>query len=211
MKRNKTLNRHSMKIVLARHGETVFNRDRIIMGRSDADLTEYGIRVAKDVAGLVAKEQIEAAFCSPLPRALRSARIYTNDIGVSLSVQEAMAELACGEWEGMSKLAVKPDPHLIRDSWDDRPPGGESYRDAENRVGLFIDQIRHEIADSRLLIVGHAGINRVFLRLWLGLAPEDAIKIRCPHDTIFILDGGSKVRANSVSMGTFDGLLMDRK
>lgn len=211
LQRNKTLNKQITKVVLARHGETVFNRNRIIMGRADSDLTEDGIRVAADVAGLVARENIQAAFCSPLPRAFRSARIYTKDLSVSLDTQEAMAELACGEWEGVSKVDVKPDPHLIRETWDDRPPGGESYRDAENRVGLFIDTIRHEIVQSRILIVGHAGVNRVFLRLWLGLAADEAINIRCPHDMIFILNGESEVRAESVSLGTIDGLPIDKR
>jgi broad specificity phosphatase PhoE len=161
------------------------------------------------VAGLVADERIDAAFSSPLGRALASARIYTEHSGLSIVTQEAMAELACGKWEGVSKLEVKPDPHLIRDTLDDRPPEGESYRDAENRVGPFIDKIRHELSFDHILVVGHAGVNRVVLRLWLDLEPEDAIRIRCPHDAIFILDSDPKVRAKSVTGGTFDGLLID--
>jgi broad specificity phosphatase PhoE len=209
MKGKTTLNRSHTRVILARHGETVFNRNRIIMGRADSDLTEDGIRIAMDVAGLIADEHIDAAFASPLPRAFRSARLYTKDKGLSIETQDSMAELACGEWEGVSKLDVKPDPRLIRESWDDRPPGGESYRDAENRVSLFIDKIRQDMTYDHILVVGHAGVNRVFLRLWLELKPEDAIRIRCPHDTIFILDSEPRVRTRSVSGHTTEDLLID--
>lgn len=177
------------------------------MGHADSQLTEDGIRVAEQVARLVADEDIEAAFCSPLGRAQASARIYTQHTGLSIVTHDAMAELACGEWEGRHKLDVKPDPSFIRDTWDDRPPAGESYRDAEGRVGLFIDKIRDEVSLNHILVVGHAGVNRVFLRLWLGLDPEEALWIRCPHDAIFVLDGQNNVQAKSVSEGTITGLL----
>ena len=129
---------------------------------------------------------------------LRSARIYTQKAPIAINTRDAMAELACGEWEGRSKVEVKPDPGLIRDTWDDRPPGGESYRDAEQRVGSFIREIRDQTSFRRILVVGHAGVNRVFLRLWLGLQPQEAVKIRCPHDAVFV---SGKRRRSSRQIG----------
>ncbi len=196
-----------MKVVLARHGETVFNCNRIIMGHEDSELTQDGIRIATGVARLVEAEAIDGAFSSPLGRALTSARIYTQDIPVPIVTRDAMAELACGDWEGRSKVEVKPDPFLIRDTWDDRPPGGESYRDAEQRVGSFIREIRAQTALTRILVVGHAGVNRVFLRLWLDLQPERALHLRCPHDTVFVLGNEGEVFSKSLSEGVIKGLL----
>jgi len=179
------------------------------MGHADSDLTQEGIVIATDVARLVEEEDIDAAFSSPLGRALASARIYTQKIPIAIITRDAMAELACGEWEGRSKVEVKRDPGLIRDTWDDRPPGGESYRDAERRVGPFIREIRAQTSFNRVLVVGHAGVNRVFLRLWLGLRPEEAMKIRCPHDAVFVLDHEGEVLAKSLSEGVVTGLLPD--
>jgi broad specificity phosphatase PhoE len=205
------LNHRVTKVVLARHGETEFNRNRIIMGRADSALTQDGIRIAAKMAPLVEEEGIDAAFSSPLGRALASARIYAQKSGLPLNIRDAMAELACGEWEGRSKVEVRADPLLIRDAWDDRPPGGESYRDAEYRVGEFIREIRDQSSFNCILVVGHAGVNRVFLRLWLGLQPEEAVKLRCPHDAVFILGSERQVRAKSLSEGVFNGLLIDPK
>ena len=69
-----------------------------------------------------------------------------------------------------------------------RPPAGESYEDAEERITSFIEEMCSETAPERILVVSHAGAIRVFLKLWLGLDPAVAIKIDCPHDTIFILN-----------------------
>ncbi|HTY24657.1 MAG TPA: histidine phosphatase family protein, partial [Desulfomonilaceae bacterium] len=58
------------KIVLARHGQTLFNRDGLIMGRSDSPLTSDGIRMAKELARIVQAEDVQAVYCSPLGRAV---------------------------------------------------------------------------------------------------------------------------------------------
>ena len=87
------------KIVLARHGQTIFNRDGFIMGRSDSPLTPEGISAAKQVARLIEEQKIRTVFCSPLGRARMSTDIYTERMGLPILVRDAMAELACGEWE----------------------------------------------------------------------------------------------------------------
>ena len=70
------------KIVLARHGETIFNRDGFIMGRSDSSLTPEGLSAAKQVARLIEEQKIRTVFCSPLGRTRRSAEIYTEGMGL---------------------------------------------------------------------------------------------------------------------------------
>jgi broad specificity phosphatase PhoE len=200
------------KIVLARHGETIFNRDGFIMGRSDSPLTPEGISAAKQVARLIEEQNIRTVFCSPLGRARMSTDIYTARTGLPILVREAMAELSCGEWEGKPRSEVGDGVQLIRKTWMDRPPGGESYSDGETRVAPFIQEITSEDVQYPILVVGHASVNRVFLKLWSSLDPECAMMINCPHDTIYLIEDRRKVVARSVTGLETEGFLfhMDR-
>lgn len=195
------------RIVLARHGQTIFNRDGFIMGLSDSLLTPEGLNTAKQVARLIEEQKIRTVFCSPLGRARTSAEIYTDGMGLPAHIREAMAELCCGEWEGKPRNEVGDGVQLIRKTWLDRPPGGESYSDGEARVAPFIQEITSEDIQYPILVVGHASVNRVFLKLWLSLDPEKAIRINSPHDTIYFIEGRHRVMARSVNGLESEGLL----
>ncbi len=158
-----------------------------MMGRSNSELTLEGVSTAKKLARIIEKEDVQAVYSSPLGRAVSSATIYTESLGLPILTKHELAELSCGEWEGCSLRDVEPGRKAIRENWQDRPPGGESYEDSEARIGSFIREICSNIMPEIILVVSHAGAGRVFLKLWLGLEPELAIKIDFPHDTIFIL------------------------
>lgn len=177
------------------------------MGRSNSSLTPEGIIAAKQVARLVEKQKIRTVFSSPLGRARLSAEIYTEGMGLSLRVREAMAELGCGEWEGKLRSEVGDGVELIRRTWLDRPPGGESYSDGETRVAAFIQEITSKDIQYPILVVGHASVNRVFLKLWLSLDPECAMRINSPHDTIYLIEDRHKVVAQTVTGLETEGLL----
>lgn len=177
------------------------------MGRSNSPLTPEGINAAKQVAKLVQRQQIRTVFSSPLGRARLSTEIYTEGTGLPILVRDAMAELGCGEWEGKLRSEVGEGDPLIRMTWLDKPPGGESYSDAETRVAGFIQEIASEDIQYPILVVGHASVNRVFLKLWLGLDPECAMRINSPHDTIYLIEGREKIVAKSVTGLESEGLL----
>jgi alpha-ribazole phosphatase len=182
------------------------------MGRSNSALTPEGISAAKQVARLVQDQNIRTVFSSPLGRARLSAEIYTEGLGLPVLVREAMAELGCGEWEGKLRSEVGEGLLLIRRTWLDKPPGGESYADGETRVAGFIEEITSPNIQYPILVVGHASVNRVFLKLWLNLDPECAMIVNSPHDTIYLIEGRQKVMAKSVNGFETEGLLfyMDR-
>jgi broad specificity phosphatase PhoE len=195
------------KIILARHGETIFNRDGFIMGRSDSPLTPEGLSAAKQVARLIEEQKIRTVFCSPLGRTRLSAEIYTEGMGLPILVRDAMAELSCGEWERKPRSEVRDGVQLIRMTWLDRPPGGESYSDGEARVAPFVQEITSENVQYPILVVGHASVNRVFLKLWFSLDPESVMRIKSPHDTIYLIEDRRKVTARSVTGLESEGFL----
>ncbi len=177
------------------------------MGRSDSALTPRGLKAAKQVAGIVQCQGIRTVFSSSLGRARLSAQIYTEGMGLPIHVRDAMAELCCGDWEGKRRSEVLKEEHLIRNTWQDKPPGGESYSDAETRVSQFIREITSEWVQYPVLVVAHASVNRVFLKLWSGLDAQCAIIINCPHDTVYIIEERRRIVARSVSGSQTEGFL----
>ncbi len=180
-------------IVLGRHGQTVFNRDGLIMGRWDSPLTPEGIAVPERLAELLLGEEVTRVFCSSLGRATQTAGIYGRRLGLDLTAVDEIMELSCGVWEGKTRAETMGDRDLLRGHWDDRPPEGESYRDAETRVGRFIEALRNLPAEQIILVIGHASVNRVFLKLWLRIGEEVAIRLQCPHERLHLLGDSDRV------------------
>jgi broad specificity phosphatase PhoE len=214
-------------LILGRHGQTTSNRDGFVMGRSDSPLTPQGIRTAERMARFLETRRVARVFSSPLGRAAATSRIYADHLGLVATPRESMAELGCGSWEGRPRSEVVVDNRGLRPTWHKRPPGGESYADGEIRIAPFIDELKslcglpwtdglsspqptEQDRESTILVVGHASINRVFLKLWLKLHTALALKISCPHDTVYILEPDGVVAARNSDGGVAGELLFER-
>jgi broad specificity phosphatase PhoE len=205
-----TLTRLKGRIILGRHGQTEFNRDGLIMGRVDSLLTTEARLRVRNVARMLASEGISAIYSSPLGRAAFTSSIYSEVLGAPVSFRPEMSELSCGEWEGRSRAEVAGDSSVLRKTWHDKPPQGESYRDAEARVGQFVEDLADRVAqDATILVVGHAGVDRVVLKLLLALDPSEAMRILCPHDLVYIVHGDGAVRHKGLGVQEGDGLLYE--
>jgi len=190
-------------LILARHGETAGNQLGLILGQKDYPLTDSGIasteKLAHAVAGFL-RPPIDgpaeigmvrpkgAIFTSPLGRAKASAGIFSEHTGWQVIVLDGMAELGCGEWEGMIRAEVAPDRPFIRKDWNDSPPGGESYQSALARVERAVEAIRKFESTDSAIVVGHGSVNRLFLKAWLGLDPAYAMTISQRHDVAYVLN-----------------------
>jgi len=179
------------------------------MGRSDSQLTSNGIATALRMAEIVRSEGIETIFSSCLGRAAFTAALYSEQLGVQVHFRASMAELACGSWEGQPRLDVTSGSGALRTTWEDRPPGGESYQDAEPRVGKFIEEILDSGFAVPILVVGHASVNRVFLRLFLGLDKATAMRVSFPHDTLYIIQGRKEILRRDATGRQRSGLLFE--
>ena len=68
-----------MKILLVRHGETDFNKNKLIQGHSDIVLNETGKEQAINAGRKITDFDIDAVFSSPLKRALETARLMLDN------------------------------------------------------------------------------------------------------------------------------------
>ncbi len=183
----------ALRILLVRHGESTFNVENRIQGRSDLSrLTPGGEAQAQRVAEVLAGIPLDYAYCSPLSRALDTARILLKErAGIPLSISEHLREIDLTAWEGLTFAEVKEkypeDYHLWRHRPDElelegRFPVRDLWQQAQEFWQMLAEQVksvppassdrgtdpRHPLT---VLVVGHSGINRALVSTAIGLGP----------------------------------------
>lgn len=188
----------SGSILLVRHGETEWNRERRNQGRFDSPLTERGIVQAHAIGRLIATLPNAAAgriVASPLGRARRTAEIIRNhlDPAPELGLDDRIRELSIGSWDGLtySEIAMCA-PGIFdgdgRSEWCFRSPDGERYKDFAARVG---DWLSDPVDAPLTVIVTHGMVSRVLRGLYARLPREAALILPVPQDKVFLLSNGA--------------------
>lgn len=188
-----------MTLFLSRHPKTRANQQGLILGGRDSPPTLDGLSVFRRVMERLGPEPVAGLVSSPLPRALAGARIGAAMFHCGLRIEPGLSELSCGLWEGRPRAELGLADRPIRRHWDDRPPGGESCLDAETRLAPLIGRLKAENHPAPLLIVGHAAVNRVFLKLWLGLDCMEALALEPGFDEVYVLTPGGGLEILSAS------------
>ena len=156
-------------ILLARHGETEWNRDRRFQGQRDVPLSDTGREQAHVLAEQAAREErpIAALYTSPLSRAAETAKVVGERLGLAPRADDRLKEVDVGDWEGRLKDDVEAeDPEAwaaFRAAGDEfRFPGGESFAEQQERVvAALVDVTQaHELP---ALLVCHRGVVRCAL------------------------------------------------
>lgn len=152
------------KLVLVRHGESIFNRDNKIAGQINVDLTDEGKKQAKETGILLSEMEFSAVYTSTLNRAKETARIIleqnlkTNIFPLAFS---EMNEQFFGKIEGADKsdLTEKFGAEKVlawRRSFDVCPPEGESFENLVKRSTAFFEKnVKQNLEKGNVLLVGH--------------------------------------------------------
>jgi broad specificity phosphatase PhoE len=153
-----------VRLVLARHGESLWNEVRRFQGVTDIELSPRGRAQAEALGRALRGQRLACAYVSPMRRAWDTARIALAGTGVPLVPLEELRELSLGEWEGCTVDEIRGqagDPYArwVRAPLDCPPPGGEPLEDVCRRVVGAVDHIaaRHPNGDD-VLVVAHGGI-----------------------------------------------------
>ncbi len=152
-------------LVLVRHGESSWNELRLVQGQNDeAQLTEHGREQTRSAAALLRERPFDVIVSSDLARALQTAQIAGQAMGLDVVTSKALRERSFGEFEGRA-LRELPNSlsgienRVVVDD-DAHPPGGESLRELHARAGGLVESLRRERAGERLLLVTHGGTIR---------------------------------------------------
>jgi len=162
------------RIILIRHGQTEWNRDERFRGRVDIDLDEMGLRQAEAAAQRIAQWEVAAIYSSPLKRAMTTAEIIANRLGLTVEPLEGINDMDFGVWQGLSIGEVKENYPEFFDLWRYSPqrlkiPEGESLEDVQNRVAATIDDLVAKYENGTVALVTHRVVCKVLLCHLLGL------------------------------------------
>ena len=137
--------------LVARHGQSLFNVDKLVNGDPTLDrgLSEQGIEEAERLAGQLAALPLELVAISPFPRAVQTANIALDGREVPHLVDDDLGDVRIGELEGASLDAYRESPaHSNR---KERFPGGESLDEAALRYAGAFERLLAR--DERVILV----------------------------------------------------------
>jgi broad specificity phosphatase PhoE len=162
-------------LLLARHGETDWNRERRFQGHADRPLNDVGRQQARELAELIRVEAVARVYTSPLKRASETARIVSAQLDLEPHELEALREIDVGDWEGLTIEEVRAlYPEQLDVAWRSGWPNGETHDELGERVlpALLELEIRHP--GETVLGVTHAGPIRATLAAAAGHTHEES-------------------------------------
>lgn len=176
-----------IRIILARHGQTAWNKQDMIRGQADVPLDETGLAQAAATAARIAAEwQPAALYSSPLRRALQTAQPLADRLGLAVRTMAGLTDMDFGQWQGLAYTEVRRRWPEMSQAWATAPhtvtfPNGESLARVRQRGMSAVHQIIAEHPDQDVVIIGHTVLNRVLLCAMLGL--DDSHHWRIGQDT----------------------------
>ena len=190
-----------MKIYLARHGETDWNIENRIQGQVNTRLNEKGRQQARKLAEKLSEGdyQIGAIYSSAKSRALETARIIGDKLGITPKIQPGLEEINFGKWEGHMWRQVRelfPEEYQI---WhNDRryqvPPGGESYQQLLDRLLPALGDIAGKERENALVVTHSAVIMTLMSYLYDTPFEDMAKNYKTGNAGVVELDGGLFLR-----------------
>lgn len=165
------------RIVVLRHGRTLWNVERRFQGRTDLPLDEEGVAQADAAGERLGRLDPAVVVSSDATRAAQTTEALTSRTGTPPTLDPRLREADIGDWEGLTRDEVRrrfPDEYAAwRHGVDVSRGGGETYAEVADRAVPAIDAALDRLPVGRaLVVVTHGGTARAVLGRLLGLAPE---------------------------------------
>lgn len=178
------------RIVLTRHGETMWNIEGRVQGYLDSPLTEKGIHQAGLLAAKLSQEKISYIYSSDLARAVGTAEEIRRKLGLKEEVilSPKLRELSFGEWEGKVWSQLREKFPEIFSVWDKEPhrvqvPGGENFSLVTDRAWEFLLEIIKKHNDETICIVSHGLTLKLLVTKALGFGVHEWTQTPWQHNT----------------------------
>jgi len=196
-------------LVLVRHGQSDWNLKNLFTGWRDIDLTEQGIKEARE-AGRKLKGQgikFDVAFTSALIRAQRTLDLMLTELGqtnIPVFKDQALNERDYGDLSGLNKDDARKkwgeeQVHIWRRSYDVAPPGGESLKDTLARtLPYYVTEILPRVLrGERVLVSAHGNSLRALVMVLDKHTTESITKLNLDTGVpmIYQLNADSTVKS----------------
>ncbi len=166
------------KFILVRHGQSLGNERRMILGHVDWDITDIGRAQAERVAKALSDRKIDAVYSSDLLRAYNTVLPMAVSRGLTVIADRDLREINMGLWEGRAVAEIIEEyGELFTVEWMRhfgrfRAPEGESTAELANRIRRALRRIARENPGRTVLIGTHAAAIRAFWGLVTEIPPE---------------------------------------
>jgi broad specificity phosphatase PhoE len=161
------------ELILARHGETAWNVEKIYRGRTDVNLDKVGIKQAKLLGKYLSNRELAAIYSSPLSRATDTANTIARYQKIGVQIAEGLVDFDYGEWQFLPEQEVKRLYPDLLNEWHNNPhkvrmPAGESLEDVRRRAIEVVNDVLSKYQGS-VVLVSHRVVNKVLICSLLGL------------------------------------------
>jgi probable phosphoglycerate mutase len=161
------------RLYLVRHGATQLSAEDRFSGDVGVDLSAEGRSQAERLAERLRDASIDAVYCSPLARALETARIVAAGCGLEPTPVDGLREIRHGRWEGLTRRDVEARFASEYAAWEEdpftfAPESGESGVSVLARALPALREIIVRHAGQRVLAVSHKATIRLVLSSLLG-------------------------------------------
>lgn len=161
----------AVKITYFVHGTTTDNENGFATGWLPGELSQIGIQQTHTLKERINDIVFDAVFTSDLQRAIDSATICFGD-RLEIAQDARLRECNYGDWNGQPAIRFKD----VMEQYVDTPfPHGESYKDVERRIALFLKDLRQECDGKHIAIVAHQAPQLALDVLLKGLTWQEAI------------------------------------
>jgi broad specificity phosphatase PhoE len=165
------------ELLLVRHGETDWNRDRRFQGHADQPLNETGRAQARALADELSGEAIDAVYTSDLARAHETAEILAARLDAEVVALRELREIDVGEWQGLTWPEIEERFPDGAQAWRERSHGwesGETYEQLAERVVPALRRIAVAHPGGRAVVVAHGGTVRATRAFIAGVSVAES-------------------------------------
>ncbi len=174
-----------MELILIRHGETDWNRERFFRGREDIPLNANGIAQADLTAEALKDRVFEAIYSSPLKRAMVTAKRIALPHQIGVREKWDLVDIDFGVWAGMSETDVASKWPKDYQRWQSNPAGmrfihGESMKKAWKRINTALREILFLHGMGSVVVVSHRMPIKMMTAYLMHRRPREIADIK--HD-----------------------------
>lgn len=187
-------------VIFMRHGQAENNISRTLVGRHiESHLTSQGRQQVTDTAKQLKSIPIEKVYVSPVIRAVETAQIVCETLGMDYEVDERLYEIELGKLVGMNyeEVTTKYGDLFLRFYAEHDPVldsfGVEPFAVVKQRVKSLLDDALKKHEDSNVLMVTHLDPIKAALATLLDLKPEALYRWHIRNASLTVLKHESKI------------------
>ncbi|WOB45712.1 histidine phosphatase family protein [Thermoleptolyngbya oregonensis NK1-22] len=198
-------NHRGPRMLLVRHGETDWNREKRFQGQIDVPLNENG-RIQGEKAAFFLKDiPIDRAITSPMLRPKETAELILQfHPDVSLETDDRLKEISHGLWEGKLEEEIQEVYADELAAWKVTPetvqmPAGENLQQVwERAIAAWNEIVASSTGDSQsdpsgnrpltVLVVAHDAVNKAILSGLMGWGPEKFWVFKQGNGAVTVID-----------------------